>query len=185
MMLEDLVYGTFAQRTFFHSMHHSSKGVSFVGDHDLFEDIYELLNDHYDALTERSIGLFRNTNVQSPLNVLDKAAKIMYYIFSDYQISDPMVNPELHESRNRFVFENNSLNIAMYEENELKINNSITMLSIHLEEIENCYNSIKHSGSMTLGLDDLLMSQSSELEVYLYKLTQRSPNYLGQEPSPY
>jgi hypothetical protein len=40
---------------------------------------------------------------------------------------------------------------------------------------EDVYNRIKEMGDMTLGLDDMIMSQCSDVEGYLYLLQQASP----------
>lgn len=54
------------------------------------------------------------------------------------------------------------------------IQNSIDISKDFLKLAEDVYNRIKEMGDMTLGMDDLIMSQCNEVEEYLYLLNQTS-----------
>ena len=59
--------------------------------------------------------------------------------------------------------------------NEEHLTNSINISKDFLKMAEDVYNRIKEMGDMTLGLDDMIMSQCSDVEGYLYLLKQASP----------
>lgn len=59
--------------------------------------------------------------------------------------------------------------------NEEHLTNSINISKDFLKMAEDVYNRIKEMGDMTLGLDDMIMSQCSDVEGYLYLLQQASP----------
>jgi DNA-binding ferritin-like protein len=52
------------------------------------------------------------------------------------------------------------------------IENSLTVSKDFIKLADDVYNRIKEIGEMTLGLDDLIMSQSSKVEEFIYLLSQ-------------
>lgn len=71
---------------------------------------------------------------------------------------------------------NNQLEImaGIYKkyDGETYLVNSINISKDFLKMAEDIYNRIKEMGNMTLGLDDMIMSQCSDVEGYLYLLQQ-------------
>jgi DNA-binding ferritin-like protein len=181
--IEHLTYGAYALRTFFHSMHHAASGPSFVGQHQLYKDIYEKFDEQFDALVERCIGTYEIKNVKSPLMILDKSARILYNLFNEYEIKDPVIDQIKFDEEEYFKnvnIQKESIGnydfgkIALKYEYETNIDKSIIMLTVHLIEIKECYYTMKSNNQLTLGVDDLLMNQFSDIEVFLYKLKQMS-----------
>lgn len=62
-----------------------------------------------------------------------------------------------------------------YQSND-HIENSIAASKDFLKLAEDVYNRIKEIGEMTLGLDDMIMSQASNVEKFIYLLTQAYPD---------
>ena len=54
-----------AMQIYSHNAHHLIKGNSFFGDHEFFGDVYLKLEDDFDSVAERIIGLFG----EEPLNL--------------------------------------------------------------------------------------------------------------------
>jgi DNA-binding ferritin-like protein len=82
------------------------------------------------------------------------------------------------------VFGNDSLNhenqvemiAGMYKyTSEDHVENSLMAAKDFLKLADEAYNRIKEMGDMTLGLDDMIMSQCNEVEEYVYLLSQASP----------
>lgn len=55
------------------------------------------------------------------------------------------------------------------------VENSLMAAKDYLKLAEEVYNRIKEMGEMTLGLDDMIMSQASKVEEFVYLLSQASP----------
>jgi hypothetical protein len=56
--MKELLYLLRAMQLYAHSAHHLVKGNSFFSDHEFFSEVYSELEDEYDAVAERIIGLF-------------------------------------------------------------------------------------------------------------------------------
>jgi DNA-binding ferritin-like protein len=143
--MEGLIVKTKIFELWFLGAHHCTKGKSFVGDHAiLYSEIYEKAGEYYDSFIERAIGLTGDEMMACPICIMQKIG----------QESSEYLSPCNKDSDE----------IAAM---------ALDMVKEYLLDIENTYNSLKDSGEITLGLDDLLMSTSSELERYVYLLGQR------------
>lgn len=142
--LADLIANVRAIQIWFHSAHLLSKGEAFESDHKIYKEIYEIAESDFDSYSERAIGLMEDESIASPKTISKCVCdKIKFWI-------DPA--------------NSNALLIAAA---------GLNIVKDHIQKIEIAYNQIKQSGSMTLGLDDLLMSTASNWETIVYKLQQR------------
>ena len=130
----------------FHAAHHVTKGPGFLSDHDnLYGNIYKQLDDHFDALVEKSIALSGEETIACPLQLAQFAAHVLN---SDYK-------SPVNKSSHRIV--------------EM----SIKMIANLINSTSDIYAIFDDSGMLTLGLDDTLSSHSGEYEKFLYFLGQR------------
>lgn len=143
--LYTLIVRTKALEMWFHSAHFCVKGTPFVGDHELlYADIYEQLSSLFDSFTERAIGLSQNEIMACPLKVSSDMAKYM-----------------------------SSLETPCKKSAEEIAKMSYDLMMDYIRLFDWVYNSIKNSGRMTLGLDDLIMASANQIESFLYLLGQR------------
>jgi len=127
-----------------HQNHHwQTSGGDFYGNHQLFQKIYESAQGNADHAAEKTIGLCGCDCI----DLLPQSA-IMKTVLSKYA-----VNSE-------------SCDANTYIESSLKAEKDF------LDFSQKMYDSIKSSGDMTLGLDDLIMSISNEREGAVYLLQQ-------------
>jgi DNA-binding ferritin-like protein len=133
-----------ALRAWFHAAHHATRGTGFNGDHELYAEIYGAMEDYYDTVVEKSIGLLGNESVASPLKVMVAACSILKLY------PDPISMT--------------SLAIASSGQKLLKDYN------LFLAQIDD---SLKSTGELTLGLNDFHAATASNIETFLYKLGQR------------
>lgn len=59
-----------SMQLYYHNCHNMTKGSSFVGDHNLFGELYPELENQYDSLVERIIGIS-----DQPLNLFEMNSK--------------------------------------------------------------------------------------------------------------
>jgi hypothetical protein len=142
--LMELMINVRAIQLWFHSAHLVSKGVGFEGDHEIYSEIYEAAEAAFDAYAERAIGLSGQERVASPKHL----ARGVYEKLRFW--------PEIADS--------DSLSIAV---------GAFNIAKNHIQKITVTYKQLKSSGELTLGLDDLLMSDASDWETIVYKLQQR------------
>lgn len=143
--MEKLIIKTKLFEIWFIGAHHCVKGKSFVGDHSiLYSEIYEKASEYYDSFVERAIGLTEDEMMACPICIMQKIGEeASEYLSPCNKGSDEIASMALD------------------------------MVKEYILDIENTYNALKDSGEITLGLDDLLMSTSNELERYVYLLGQR------------
>jgi len=128
----------------FHGAHHLTRGDSFSGDHvNLYGKIYGAIGDQVDPAVEKGIGLFGD-ECGDPMMITAQATMIM----SEYP--SPRELPPAGIAAIGFQI----------EKDFLKFSQSI-------------YESLKQSGAMTLGLDDMIMANANAHEGHVYLLQQR------------
>jgi len=134
-----------AMREYYHFAHWVSKMDPFYADHSLFQRLYESLDDEIDGAAEKFIGLIGEESVFLP-NLIN----------STCQIVDKLKIPESKD-----------LCGAELAKHGIKIEKAFLRLS------EDMYDTMKKDGSMTLGLDDMIMANCNSHEDTLYLLKQR------------
>jgi len=150
MMVLEYVGFMRAMQLWFHGAHHLTKGVSFSGDHvNLYGRIYQAIEDQIDGAIEKAIGLFGD-EMGCPIHITEKALEIM----SEYP--SPI---ELKPTGQAAIG-------LQVEKDFLKFS-------------QNFYNSLKSSGAMTLGLDDMIMANANAHETHVYLLQQRVKSSIG------
>ena len=148
--LQQLLGCTRAMQIWVHAAHNCTKGTGFMGDHaDLYGEIYEALGGEYDAFAERAIGLTNNEDLACPHAVTRIAMEHMSGFPSPCNAT--------------------ALTIAA---------TALAFAQHHLQTLTNTYESLKASGEITLGLDDLLMATCSVHETNVYLLQQRVKAHL-------
>lgn len=61
---------------FYHNQHNLAKGIAFESDHELFLEFYEKMDDDYDDVVERSIGMGMSSPSNLALSTQHVAEKI-------------------------------------------------------------------------------------------------------------
>lgn len=143
--LESMLFNIKAMEVWFHGAHHVTGGVGFAGDHiNLYSKIYEDISDDFDSAVEKAIGLL-NEDIACPISIMDGANKIV----SSFETP-------CGRSANEIA----------------KI--GLKIISEYIFILDEIYNSLKKSDSLTLGLDDFIMSMANDYEDIVYLLKQRS-----------
>lgn len=132
--------------TFVHQTHHwVARGDSFYGDHQLFQRLYDATVEHVDALAEKAVGLAGIENVNISLQTTQLARLV-----SGYGMMSTI--PQTTEIAKR------SLAAEV---------NFIKTTELALE-------TLKESGQLTKGLDNLLAGLLDVHESHIYLLKQRA-----------
>jgi len=143
--LFDLSACTRALQIWFQGAHHLTKGTGFAGDHNLlYSEIYEAADDEFDGYVERNLGLTGDEAVACPKVLMPRVAE--------------------HVMDMPCIAEHTAVGIAA---------GGLAVVQQHIEHIARCYETVKASGEMSLGLDDMLMAQANVYERYVYMLRQR------------
>ena len=139
------IYMVKAAELWFHSAHHLTKGTGFSGDHvNLYGVIYTELQEEFDAVAERVLGLTNDEGLLCPKHTIAGASKILETYPSPVNMSDHDIAMAAHQI---------ILNYCLWE------NNFHTL--------------VDQQGLLTIGLDDLLSGNASNHERYVYLLQQR------------
>lgn len=129
-----------------HQTHHwQAKGDAFYGDHLLFERLYNAVTTEIDAIAEKSIGLGGNDNVNLPLQVQQ-----LGQLAKEYGMASTV--PQTTELAKR----------------------SLAAEVCFLRCVSHMVNSLKESGLLTRGLDNMLAGIEDTHEGHVYLLKQRS-----------
>lgn len=132
-----------AQYLNYQTLHWQTSGQNFYSSHLLFQRIYTKIGEETDALAEKLIGLLENPE---SVNLQSQIERISSHC-------QAWGSPE------------NSTSLQLFD--------SALRSEKHLQAaISLAYNSLKDSNSITLGLDDMLMSLASDHESNLYLLQQ-------------
>jgi hypothetical protein len=130
----------------FHSAHHLTKGTGFSGDHvNLYGMIYTELQEEFDAASERVLGITNNEKLLCPIQLTNLALEKLKQWPSTANLSGQDIGMAAH----RIILE-----YSLWENN----------FHSHLDGL----------GLLTIGLDDMISSNASNHERYIYLLQQRS-----------
>jgi DNA-binding ferritin-like protein len=133
-----------AMRAWFHAAHHVTKGTGFNGDHELYGEIYVAMQNYYDVVVEKSIGVAGSVEVASPHKIMKDATNVV------------MTYPDpVHMTSLAIASAGHGL-VVKYGELLKQLN----------EMMEQC-------GCLTLGLDDFHAATANAVETFAYKLGQR------------
>ena len=134
-----------ALEMWFHSAHHLTKGMAFIADHDiLYDKIYTFFGEYFDAIVEKLMAITGSEEIACPKKVA------MY--------SGHVIN-QIPSSANKDAREIGEIAFSIIIE--------------HLKEIEAAYEEFGAYEVMTKGMDDLLASNYSELETFVYFLQRK------------
>ncbi len=134
-----------AMIAWYHAAHHVTKGTGFGGDHvNIYGEIYTQLDEDFDMIVEKGIGLTGDETLADPVSSLSLAATML----AQY----PMAANQNAEMIAAAAFEISKSYIAF---------------------LEGVYAQFEACG-MSLGLDDLLQGLANQYETYVYLLQQRS-----------
>jgi len=144
MLMKYLAF-VLAVRDMYQSFHWGTSGSKFYEDHLLFERLYNSLSEESDSIAEKFVGLC-SPNVACPVKLSRQRCEVYENIMDDLQIAEGGKSLILR---------------AMYAE------------QCFLKVSETIYDKLEDSGSLTLGLDDLLASVYSAHEDNIYFLKQK------------
>ena len=134
-----------AAELWFHSAHHLTKGTGFSGDHvNLYGMIYTELQEEFDAVAERVLGLTNQEELLCPKHIISMALELLKKYPSPVNMSDIDIALTAHKV---------ILDYCLWENN----------FHMHLDQ----------ANMLTIGLDDLLSANASNHERYAYLLQQR------------
>jgi hypothetical protein len=136
---------TKALLTWFHAAHHVTKGAGFAGDHvNLYGEIYNGINEDFDALVEKFITILENEKIACPLDATLESVPFLM------QFDSPVNMP--------------ADAIAVV---------GLSFMKHHVNHLTSLYKKIENTQYMTLGVDDYLAAAANQYETYLYLLSQR------------
>jgi DNA-binding ferritin-like protein len=134
-----------ALEVWFHAAHHLTKGMEFIGDHDiLYDKIYTFFGDYFDQIVEKLMALTGYEKIACPVVVSSYSGHVLNQI------------PTPADKTSREIAEI-----------------SFSIIIEHLKEIELAYQDFEKYEIMTKGMDDLLGSQYSQLETFVYFLQRK------------
>lgn len=133
-----------AMRAWFHAAHHVTKGTGFNGDHELYAEIYEAMQEYYDVVVEKSIGVAECVDVASPHKIMKNATNVVM------SYPDPV-----HMT---------SLAIA---------SSGHALVAKYCDFLKQMNQMLEQCGCLTLGLDDFHAATANKVETFAYKLGQR------------
>ena len=72
---------------YYHHLHNVASGVAFEGDHEMMLEFYEAMDDAYDSLIERHMGLGGSMSKVDFLKIIDNAEEVLEQMpeSEDYQ----------------------------------------------------------------------------------------------------
>lgn len=119
--------------------HWTTKGLSFYGDHLMFQRLYESVQTDLDSAAEKFIGLLGDECIR-------------------YDLQTDLLNKVLLRFKS---LEGSPAHLSLSIEKEF------------LKFAQTAYNCFEEEGKLTMGLDDMLMSVSSNRETAVYLLNQK------------
>lgn len=135
-----------AVELWFHAAHHLTKGTGFSGDHaNLYGVIYTELQQEFDAVAERVLGLTGDEGLLCPKHVTAQALQLL----------------------------NTYPSLANMSDHDIALSAKQIVLGYCLWE-NNFHSTLDQQGLLTLGLDDLLSANAGRHERYAYLLNQRT-----------
>lgn len=133
-----------ALQSWFHGAHHTTKGTAFIGDHGLYNQIYEKLAGEFDVIIEKAIGIGEDESVACPVKLTAMSLELLQQYPSPVGLS--------------------SLAMVVCAKQLLKS---------YLGYLEHVSDELKAAGNLTLGLDDFIAAAANGYETFVYLLGQR------------
>ena len=135
-----------AMIAWFHAAHHVTKGVGFGGDHvNIYGKIYTELEEDFDGLVEKGLGLTGDETLADPIAILSSAAISLSNI--------PRVSQQNADQIASMGFD-----VAKW----------------YVDYLDQTYHRFEQDGGMSIGLDDMIMALANKYETYVYLLQQRT-----------
>tara|TARA_B100001250_G_scaffold406193_1_gene424839 strand:- start:901 stop:1356 length:456 start_codon:yes stop_codon:yes gene_type:complete len=135
-----------AMIAWFHSAHHVTKGIGFAGDHvSLYGKIYLKLEEDFDSIVEKGIGLSGDETLADPMSIFSLAANLL----GQY----PQASNKCAEEIARCAFD---------------------LMTNYVKYLDQIYSQFDSSGCLTLGLDDHISGLANQYEAFQYLLQQRT-----------
>ncbi len=136
---------TKALLSWFHAAHHVTKGVGFAGDHvNLYGEIYNGINNDFDALVEKFIVVCDTEKIACPLEATMASVVFLKKFTSPVDL--------------------NADSIAAV---------GLQFMRHHVEHLTHFYHALESKRLLTLGTDDYLAAAANQYETYIYLLGQR------------
>lgn len=143
--LHQFVGSVKAIELWFHAAHHLTKGMEFMADHDiLYDKIYTFFGEYFDDIVEKLMAITGSEEIACPQRISANAGRELGQI----------PTPSNKDSR---------------EIAEI----AFGVVIAHLKDINAAYDDFEKYEVMTKGMDDLLASNYSELETFVYFLQRK------------
>ena len=127
------------------SAHHLAKGDGFAGDHtELYGNLYTVLQDMFDATVEKIVGI---TNDET-FGCGEKVTEESLIYLKQYESAANLASHTIAKT-------------------------ALEMIKNHVTLVAWVFDTLEQMGELTLGLNDFLATQASELETFVYLLQQR------------
>ena len=134
-----------AMELWFHAAHHTTRGTAFFGDHaDLYGTLYDKSHSDFDDAVEKAIGLTNDEGIANPLTITTTACKVLA----------------------NYPTPTNCTALSM-------ASTALEIEKDYIELVTAIFHELEGAGSLSLGLDDMLMATVNEHEGHVYKLQQR------------
>lgn len=133
-----------AAYTWFHAAHHTTRGISFAGDHaNLYSRIYEFFADQIDGVIEKGIAQV-GMELACPKEQLTAAAQIVCAYPTPAGISPTAIAAA-----------------------------GLCMVQDIIQFLEEQFSCLEDCGALSLGLNDLMAAHANGIEDFVYLLKQR------------
>jgi len=133
-----------AAYSWFHAAHHSTSGVAFAGDHELYSVIYNDYLQVLDGIIEKSIGSCGVETVAAPIPSLELSIAVL----KGYPSPESMT----------------SLAIASA---------ALQLEQDYLQATDELFRTLEQMECLPLGLNDFLAATANKHDTFVYKLSQR------------
>lgn len=127
--MTDLIALTRTMNLYYHHLHNISSGISFSGDHELMSEFYTQMDDSYDSLIERHIGLGNSMSKSDFLSIITEAHSVLDQIpeaddmktHFHYSLSlESSLRSQLEESSESASFGTQNLLQTLADESEMR-----------------------------------------------------------------
>jgi len=136
---------TKALLSWFHAAHHVTKGAGFAGDHvNLYGEIYNGINEDFDALIEKFIVICDSERIACPLEATLESVPFLMQFESPVNMPADAIAAE-----------------------------ALNFMKHHIQHLTRLYGVLERNRALTLGTDDYLAAAANQYEEYLYLLGQR------------
>lgn len=118
--MKDCISMSRMMNLFYHHLHNVAKGVAFEGDHEMMVDFYEAMDDAYDSLIERHIGLGGSMGKSDILKIVDDAHEVMEEIPESDTFQTQLQHAVVLESNFRRLLEEANAGASLGTQNLLQ-----------------------------------------------------------------